>query len=116
MVAVQVSVQTVNAPPGATLQVTAASDELDNGPADGNTTGDVDGQDGHTGPVDVSANFTFDPTVNAWVGTVNLRAERAGTGDGRTYTLDASLVDAAGNVVAQDSCTVDVPHDRGKKK
>jgi hypothetical protein len=45
-------------------------------------------------------------------GTVRVRAERNGRGDGRTYTVLATATDVAGNVtVRKGSCTV--PHDRG---
>lgn len=44
---------------------------------------------------------------------VELRAERLGTGAGRTYTLTATARDLAGNVeTLTTTCTV--PHDRGK--
>ncbi len=42
----------------------------------------------------------------------SLRAERAGDGDGRTYTLVVSCADAAGNT-AEASASVVVPHDQG---
>jgi len=41
-----------------------------------------------------------------------LRAERAGTGDGRVYTITYRAIDAAGNS-AEASCVVTVPHDVG---
>jgi hypothetical protein len=45
-------------------------------------------------------------------GTVRVRAERNGNGDGRTYTVLATATDIAGNVtIRRGSCTV--PHDRG---
>ena len=45
-------------------------------------------------------------------GTVRVRAERNGHGDGRTYTVIATATDLAGNVTNREgSCTV--PHDRG---
>ena len=45
-------------------------------------------------------------------GTVRVRAERDGGGDGRTYTVVATATDLAGNVTTRrGSCTV--PHDRG---
>lgn len=46
--------------------------------------------------------------------TVNLRAERAGSGSGRVYTAHISCADAAGNVSAA-TATVSVPHDQRKK-
>jgi hypothetical protein len=45
---------------------------------------------------------------------LELRAERSGRGDGRTYTVTITATDASGNV---SIATVEVkaPHDRGKK-
>lgn len=47
--------------------------------------------------------------------TVELRAERSGSGDGRFYTITVQCADTAGNT---SSATVDVavPHDQGKGK
>jgi hypothetical protein len=44
-------------------------------------------------------------------GTIYLRAERAGTGTGRIYTITYAAVDASGNR-ATDSATVTVPHNQ----
>jgi len=41
--------------------------------------------------------------------TANLRAERAGGGPGRTYTLTVECTDSAGNISSR-SATVTVPH------
>jgi hypothetical protein len=43
--------------------------------------------------------------------TVQLRADRLGTGTGRVYTLTSTVTDAAGNVVNVISTCV-VPHDQ----
>ncbi len=45
--------------------------------------------------------------------TLKLRAERAGTGNGRVYTITLQAQDAAGNVSASKTVTVTVPHSRG---
>jgi PKD repeat protein len=71
------------------LVVTAVSSEPENGLGDGDTAPDV-----------VIAG-----------GTVQLRAERAGTGSGRVYTLTATATDVAGNL-ATATATCRVPHDR----
>jgi hypothetical protein len=42
---------------------------------------------------------------------VSLRADRAGAGPGRTYTLTYSATDASGNSAAAVT-TVSVPHDQ----
>ncbi|HID29766.1 MAG TPA: hypothetical protein EYP19_07140 [Desulfobacterales bacterium] len=47
--------------------------------------------------------------------TVDLRAERSGSGGGRVYTIIVECTDASGNT-STDSVEVTVPHDQGKKK
>ncbi len=47
---------------------------------------------------------------------VNLRAERAGPGNGRIYTISLQAKDSAGNLSATNTVTVVVPHDQGKGK
>jgi hypothetical protein len=47
--------------------------------------------------------------------TVNLRAERSGTGNGRIYTFAIVCMDAAGNPSSPKNVTVTVPKDKGKK-
>lgn len=95
------------------LAITVRSDEPDNatGNGDGNTTGDVNGQDGFAAPADILSNMTWDPVAQEYVGTIELRAERAGGGDGRKYTIDVTALDSQGNA-AITSCCVVVPHDR----
>lgn len=46
--------------------------------------------------------------------TVDLRAERLGSGSGRVYTLTVEVTDAAGNAT-QATTTIVVPHDQGGK-
>ena len=48
-------------------------------------------------------------------GVIYLRAERSGTGTGRTYTITFQAVDDSGNF-AQSSATVTVPHDQRTSK
>jgi hypothetical protein len=78
--------------PGVGVTLTGvSSDEPENGLADGNTAPDVAGAD--LGTVDLE---------------VLLRRERAGTGDGRTYTLTYTAEDGSENETS-DSATVTVP-------
>jgi hypothetical protein len=72
--------------------VSVTSSEPDNGLGDGDTVGDI--QDAAIGTDDRS---------------VLLRAERAGNGPGRTYTLTYRATDRAGNSTVK-SVTVTVPH------
>lgn len=75
--------------------VSITSNEPDNGPADGNTVDDIQG---------------------AMIGTddrfFEVRAERAGTGTGRTYTITYEASDGSGNTT-QRQVAVFVPHDQG---
>jgi hypothetical protein len=47
--------------------------------------------------------------------TLQLRAERAGVGSGRVYTIGTRCTDAAGNLSLPMYTTVTVVHDQGKK-
>jgi predicted extracellular nuclease len=67
--------------------VSVVSDEPDNGLGDGDTTGDI---------------VIIDDTH------FQLRAERSGTGDGRTYTITYSATDSCGNTTIGQA-TVEVP-------
>jgi hypothetical protein len=77
-------------PNSCTLSVT--SNEPINGTADGNTSPDWIILDAHH---------------------VQLRAERAGKGNGRIYMITITCIDSAGNSSSR-SVTVSVPHDRGR--
>jgi hypothetical protein len=46
--------------------------------------------------------------------TLQLRAERSGSGNGRTYTIMVTATDAAGNA-SMENVKIIVPHDKGKK-
>lgn len=72
--------------------VSVTSSEPDNGLGDGDTPNDTS----ITGPL-----------------TVNLRAERSGKGNGRTYTITVEATDAYGNSTTS-TCTVSVPKSKGK--
>ena len=77
--------------PGVTWTVTAiASDEPVNGTGDGDTAPDWQVTSAHA---------------------VSLRSERAGTGDGRVYTITITARDAANNT-STGTTTVTVPHNR----
>ena len=70
--------------------VAVTSDEPDNGTGDGDTANDI---------------------VETGALSVQLRAERAGNGDGRVYTIEIESVDAAGNA-SRATTTVKVPRSR----
>lgn len=103
------------ADPGEILPITVrvSSSEPDDaqGNGDGSTSGDVGGLDGYSAPVDVTDSFDYDAGTGLWTGTILLRAERAGAGVGRKYTLDVEAFDSRGNA-ATSSCCVVVPHDQ----
>lgn len=86
-----------NGPP--TLSAAVTSNEPQNGLGDGDTTPD----------------WTT-PVINQATGviTLQLRAERSGSGDGRVYTIAITATDASGNSSTADVKIV-VPHDKGKK-
>jgi hypothetical protein len=75
--------------------ITSSEPEDPPGPGDGATGGDIQGA-----------------VLGREHGEVALRAERSGTGPGRTYTLVVSATDAAG-LTSTASGVVLVPHDRG---
>jgi len=52
------------------------------------------------------------PGSAAGDGQVMLRAERAGSGPGRTYEVTCAATDAAG-LVTSTTAKVEVPHDQG---
>ena len=72
--------------------VNVTSSEPDNGLGDGDTAGDI---------------------VITGAMTVNLRAERSGKGNGRTYAITVEARDAAGNATTRTT-TVVVPNSQGK--
>lgn len=81
--------------PSPTIElVSITSNEPDNGKGDGNTSGDIHGAEFGT------ADMEF-----------QLRAERAGGGSGRTYTIVYKVTDASGNETMAETF-VHVPHDR----
>lgn len=94
MVPVQVTAATLDncsAAPVCTI-TSVTSNEPDNGLGDGDTANDIV----VTGDL-----------------TVNLRAERSGTGTGRVYTVNGQCADTAGNSAPWNTA-VTVPHDKGK--
>jgi len=95
------------------LSVTAESSQPDDDKGDGAFTGDVDGEDGYTSPVDVS--YAFLPDEGGFVGVIDLRAERDGRDADRIYTITATVKDVSDNETTV-SCEVIVPHDQGKGK
>jgi len=79
-------------------RVTATSSEPDNGLGDGDTPNDIQ----------IAGSGTLNPVIN-------LRAERSGNGDGRTYTITVQAFDAVGNLSAPKTCTVSTPKSQSKK-
>ncbi len=97
MVLVLSGVQSVDIVDGIVeVDITVTSSEDDNGNGDGNTDDDYEIHNNPDGSYDVY-----------------LRAERSGNGDGRTYTISMTSIDAAGNVQRAQTVEASVPHDQG---
>jgi hypothetical protein len=65
--------------------------------------------------VDFANGGVASPDAIAWAaGTLQLRAERKGSGDGRVYLILVTATDAAGNT-GYACCTVTVPHSQSAK-
>ena len=98
------------------LSVTVRSSEPDDeiGGGDGQTTGDVNGFDGFTHPVEITSSLVFDTASQSYMTTIELRSEREGSGNGRKYTMDVAAMDSHGNI-GRASCCVVVPHDQHSK-
>jgi len=79
------------------VDIQVASNQPINGPGDGNTEPD------------------WQVVQNGDVWEVWLRAERAGVGSDRQYTITATVTDFSGNQTSA-SATVKVPHDQGNNK
>lgn len=92
MMEVTVTASATDASGAACTITSVTSSEPDNGLGDGDTANDIV----MTGPL-----------------SVNLRAERAGNGPGRVYTINVTCTDGAGNS-ATSSTTVSVPKSNGK--
>jgi hypothetical protein len=91
------------------ILVTVRSNEPDDAPdlGDGATTGDVNGFDGYTAPVNVTAAMMADPLVpGRFTGTILLRSERHIRGTGRTYLVDAQAKDSSGNTSSSSAIVV----------
>ena len=91
---------------------TVSSSEADDTTGDGQSTGDVGGQDGHAAPVPVQ--MAFDPVTGSWQGTIERRAERSGGGGGRKYDITC-LVSDSPNTTTGTACVV-VPKSQGNGK
>ena len=94
MVAITLSADVVDAGGDTTVRIVdVTSNEPDSGTGKGDRAGDI----AITGDLSLS-----------------LRAERAGKGAGRVYTITVEVTDASGNV-SQATTTVTVPHDQSGK-
>jgi hypothetical protein len=82
-----------------TLKAIVVSNELQNG----------------TGEGDIGPDWT-EPVINQVTGliTLQIRAERSGSGHGRVYTITVAATDSVGNT-STTSIDIIVPHDQSKK-
>ena len=95
------------------LVCTVESNEADDANGDGSSSGDVDGQDGHTHPVTLELNY--DSATGRWMGDFALRAERNGGNQGRKYSIRCMAADPSGNMTYATVC-VTVPKSRGRNR
>ncbi len=93
--------------------LTITSSEPDNGLGDGDTSGDISGLNGFVSPIELAPWFTYNSTSGSFEGIAWLRAERSGNGSGRSYTIQATVVDNHTNL-ATSSCVVVVPKNKRK--
>ena len=93
------------------VPVTIAVTTIDNDPAPVSRIYDVTANEPVVGPG--SGNTSFDWQITGAL-TVDLRAERSGSGDGRIYTIHIECIDAAGNR-STGTVTVLVPHDQKQR-
>jgi hypothetical protein len=103
-----------DAPASLAIQGTIASSEPDDSNGDGTSTGDVMGLDGYTVPRPITG-LSYDPASRTFHANASLRAERDGSGSGRTYSISFTVSDQSGNV-AIASCVVVVPHDKRRAR
>ena len=107
-IAVPTLVATDVCDPEPDIRCSVTSDEVPNGKGDGNTASDIT-----FNGTSFATQGTGDQTLLASAGqgtfTLQLRAERSGKGDGRTYTATCVGVDADDNVSTSRSATVVVP-------
>lgn len=85
--------------PDPTVAINVSCNQPVNGPGDGNTEPDWD--------------VVWNDDLGEW--EIWLRAERAGRGSDRAYSIDVNATDASGNPAAA-SAEIKVAHDQGKKK
>jgi len=95
--------------PSVTAVVVSNEPDDANGNGDGKTTGDIQINGGASVSSNASPSVAFDPVNDQ----LELRAERAGMGSGREYTITLTAVDLSGNATFE-SVVVSVPHSQGK--
>jgi len=96
------------------VPVTIYANASDNSGKPVNLTALVTSNEPHNGlgDGDMSPDWT-EPVINNGIITLQLRAERSGKGNGRTYTVTILATDEAGNT-STAQVNILVPHDRGK--
>jgi hypothetical protein len=73
----------------------------------------VNFEDGYSQPVEVE--MAYNAVTGMWEGTLFLRAERLGSGDGRKYSIRCMAADSSNNASYATVC-VTVPKNQSGKK
>jgi hypothetical protein len=90
---------------GPTIRCSVTSDEVPNGKGDGNTASDII-FNGTSFTTQGTGEQTLATSAGRGTFTLQLRSERSGKGDGRTYTAACAGVDASSNRSTARTATV----------
>ena len=101
--------------PRAGLTVTVRSNGTERAGGHCKAHSDTNGRDGHGAAVNITESLVGGTVPGEFLATLRLRAERDAKGFDRSYTIEVTAVDTAGNA-ARSGCSVSVPRKRGSMK